>query len=523
MTNARHGAVLVGLDVHGIQSYLFATSKLKEVIGASRIVDDFTGSQADDAPAQALKALGLQPVQSGVPTRDRWYLPVRLGGGVVRVLLPNADLARKFIRSMSEWALENASGLEFDADWVEFDLGAGDYSTANAALIERINEKRQQSALGNGFNGFPFSAPCRLTGDPAEGYDGPNERLCASSLDKRAYQAKRDDRWASVKDEDILKAFEVDDVRRPFVFDLESMQGDEASDAYMAVIALDLNSLGEASKGAVGTKVGVDALHATRVFVENVAGATATGFGEALNALASNPESSHEFEAIRGVVERCGKLPLRPLVFGGDDLTFVTHAVLAPRFAVTLARTLQTAGYSSGVGIAFVKTKSPLSRAIDLAEALLARAKRAGRDKTRLDFMLCSAEIPADAVDRDASGDRPARGPYTLEDFETLLKNAKHLHHELPSSHVRGAADGFQHSLAKGREFLNDLIENIDRGLGSGARATAASRELLVRIQRDDALAATYLDCVDLRRFIAPRPDRAAGAPRANQKTEVTT
>jgi len=116
MTNAREGAVLAGLDVHGIQSFLFATSKLKEVIGASRIVDDFTGSQADDAPIQTLKALGLQPVQSGKPNGDRWYLPVRLGGGVARVLLPNADLARKFIRLMSEWALENAAGIEFDAD-----------------------------------------------------------------------------------------------------------------------------------------------------------------------------------------------------------------------------------------------------------------------------------------------------------------------------------------------------------------------------------------------------------------------
>ncbi len=523
MTNARHGAVLVGLDVHGIQSYLFATSKLKEVIGASRIVDDFTGSQADDAPAQALKALGLQPVQSGMPTGDRWYLPVRLGGGVARILLPSADLARKFIRAMSEWVLENATGLEFDADWVEFDRVDGDYSTANTALIERINEKRQQSARGNSFNGFPICAPCRLTGDPAEGYDGPNERLCAASLDKRAYQARRDDRWASVKDEPIFKAFDVDDVRRPFVFDLESMQGNEASDAYMAIIALDLNSLGEASKSAVGAKAGVEALHATREFVERVTGATANGFSEALNALANNPQSRHEFQAIDGVVKRCGKLPLRPLVFGGDDLTFVMHGALAPRFACGLASSLARKGFHSGVGIAFVKVKSPLSRAIDLAEALLARAKRAGRDKTRLDFMLCSAEIPADATDRDASDDRPARGPYELRDFEALVRNATLLHHDLPSGHVRGAADGFQQSLAKGREALNDLIENIDRGLGSGARATKAARDLLLEIQRNDTLAATYLDCVDLRRFIAPRRDRDTGAPQGNQSTEVTT
>jgi hypothetical protein len=522
MTNARHGAVLLGLDVHGIQSYLFATSKLKEVIGASRIVDDFTGGQEDDLPVHALRELGLAPILNGAPKGDRWYVPVRLGGGVVRVLLPSDKDAREFVRAMSKWAVEHAAGLDFDADWVAFDLGSTDYSTANADLIQRINAKRQQSSRGNGFNGFPFSAPCRLTGDPAEGYDGPNERLCSASLDKRDYQARRDDRWASVENDSIIDAFKVETPRRPFIVDLESMQGDEPADSYMAVVALDLNNLGEKSKHAVGDLTGVPALHAVRAFVKGVTDATAAGFRAALNALANNPDSRHEFEAIEGVVSRTGKLPLRPLVFGGDDLTFVMHASLALRFAAALAGYFESAGYSSGVGIAFVKTKSPLSRAIDLAEALLARAKRAGRTTTHIDFMLCSGEIPADASDRDASGDRPARGPYGLKEFNAMIHNATIIHHELPSSHVRVAADGFQRSLADGREALHDLIENIDRGLGDGARATRSSRDLLEAIKRNDAVATTFLDCVDLRRFIAPRPDRGARASRPTTTTEVT-
>jgi hypothetical protein len=522
MTTSTTGPVLLGIDVHGIQHYLFATSKLREVIGASRIVDDFTGGQPDDAPASCLKSLGLSAVVNGQPTGDKWYIPVRLGGGVVRLLLPNADLAKRLVHAMNVWALEQAGGLEFDAAWEAFDLNTGDYTKANSALIQAINQQRQRTSGGNGFNGFPFSAPCRLTGDPAEGYGGANERLCRASLDKRAYQAKRDDRWASVKDEPILKAFEVDDVRRPFVFDLESMQGDGASDSYMAVVALDLNSLGEASKSAVGPKVGVDALHAIRGFVEKVAGATAKGFSKALNELASNSESRHEFEAIEGVVKRCGKLPLRPLVFGGDDLTFVMHAALAPRFAQSIASALDSEGFKSGVGIALVKTKSPLSRAIELAEALLARAKRAGRGQTHIDFMLCSAEIPSDASDRDASGDRPARGPYGLGGFSELRDDARCLKHELPSSHVRGAADGFHRSLADGRELLKDLRENVSRGLGGGARATERSSKLLERMLENDAAAATYLDCVDLFRFIEPRPDNRGGARTAAQRAEVT-
>jgi hypothetical protein len=136
--------------------------------------------------------------------------------------------------------------------------------------------------------------------------------------------------------------------------------------------------------------------------------------------------------------------------------------------------------------------------------------------------MLCSGEIPADATDRDASGERPARGPYGLDQFTELIQHAVILNHEIPSGHVRLAADGFQRSLKYGREPLNDIIENIDRGLGDGARATRASRDLLQKLKSDDALAATFLDCVDLRRFIAPRPDRGARASRSARTTEVS-
>jgi len=509
-----NGPVLLGLDVHGIQAYLFGTSKLKEVVGASRIVDDFTGPDRDDVPARVLASLGLSAVTAGPPTGNAWFVPVRLGGGVVRLLLPGEPTARAFVRKMSEWALQHADGLEFDAAWVPFDPNAGALDGAESKLIAEINRARQAATRGNAFNGFPFTAPCRLTGDPAEGYDGPNERLCSASLDKRAYQSSLDDRWAALSGEDIFQAFKVKNARRPFIFNLEDLCGDDPADSYMAVVALDMNSLGELGKKRREGKMGSEALHASRAFVEEITKATKKAFSDALNALTKNESSRHEFEVLSHAVERSGVLPLRPLVFGGDDLTFVMHGALAPRFAHALADSLVKAGFHSGVGIAFVKVKSPLSRAIELAESLLARAKSAGRDKTHIDFMLCTGEVAADASSRDG------RGPYTLEAFKSLLENARVLKHDLPSSHVRGAVDGFRKELSSGRDLLADLAENIARGLGGGQRATKEAGDLIQAMLDDDALAASYIDCVELFRFIAPRPDR--GAPRdTNAKAEA--
>lgn len=516
------GAVLLGIDVHGIQAYLFATSKLKEVIGASRIIDDFTGPHKDDVPATTLRGMGLTEAKSDSPTGENWFIPVRIGGGVVRLLLPNEAKARAFVRKMSEWALAHATSLEFDAAWAPFDLRNGALDTVEGDLIKHINAARQHSTRGGAFNGFPFTAPCRLTGDPATGYDGRNERLCAASLDKRAYQLSLDDRWASLGDESIFGAFKVANTRRPFIFNLEDMCGEESTDSYMAIVALDLNSLGTRGRERREGMVGIAALAASCAFVQEVSMATQQAFRDALSALASNPASSHEFEVIRAAIDRnTGYLPLRPLVFGGDDLTFVMHGALAPRFAYALARSLADRGFHSGVGIAFVKVKSPLSRAIELAEDLLARAKGAGREKTYIDFLLCTSEIPGDASERARAGGRPARGPYTLDGFQQLLANARTLKHDLPSSHVRGAVDGFRSSLEDGRDLLKDLRENIERRLGGGKHATPAATALLDTMLSDDALAASYIDCVDLFRFLEPRPDRTA-AGSSNSQARVS-
>lgn len=522
MTGQCQRPVLLGVDVHSIQRYLFATSKLREVIGASRIVDDFTGPEETDVPLRTLTRMRLAPCTTGLPTGSAWFVPVRLGGGSLRLLLPNEESARQFVRHMSEWALANARDLTFDAAWVPFDLKAGNLADANSQLISLINERRREDHVGNEFNGFPFCAPCRLTGAPAEGYGGRNERLCGASLAKRAYQAQHDDRWARVADEPLLQVFKVRDVRRPFILDLESMTGEERADSYMAVVAVDLNSLGDRGKHEVGGALGVEALHLLHRFVQRVSGATAEAFSSALSSLGSNAASSHEFLVLERITASTGTLPIRPLVFGGDDLTFVVHSALAPRFALSLASALESAGFPCGVGLAIVKTKSPLSRAIGLAEGLLARAKRAGRDRSHVDLMLCSSEIPKDVSEREVLGTRPARGPYALDSFGSLLHHAELLKNDLPSGQVRTAADGFHASLGRGRDSIRELIENIDRGLGGGRRASREARILLQQMLEDDLLASSFLDCVDLFRFL-PSPEKNAQHRSGNPVSEVNS
>lgn len=520
MAQETTGSVLLGVDVHSIQKYLFATTKLREVIGASRIVDDFTGASESDVPVRILtRELHLKPCTEDQPTGNDWYLPVRLGGGCVRLVLPNAELAEKFVRAISIWATENAAGLEYDAAWVPFDLATGNYETASAQLVDKINAERLQTQRGNAFNGFPFTAPCVLTGDPAARYDSTkeNERLCDASLDKRAYQAKTEQRdiWAEIlADSSIL---DLENIRRsqPFMFDTDKLSGDRDTGAYMAVVALDLNSLGEKGRATTSGFHGYAALHRTRNFCEAVTDSTRKAFRAALDGM--QKDDLFSFNIVRDCAEKNGHLPIRPLVFGGDDLTFLMDARLAVGFTQNIMASFSNEGYMGSAGIAFVKTNSPLSRAIDLAESLVSSGKKRTREHSCIDFMLCSGEIPAGVDDGRADRKREAEtltgAPYTLAEFKSLADDAVKLK-SLSRSHVRGAVDRYRESISNGHAALEDLRENLLRGLGGDGKLLRAESEKISTFLEEKFIQAEapadppshrctrYLDCVDLFRFI---------------------
>jgi hypothetical protein len=509
-------SVLLGLDVHGIQSYLFATSKLREIIGASRIVDDFTGAEPSDQPSIVLKRMGLTPCNSGSPVGDSWYIVVRLGGGVVRLLLPNATFAQEFVGQLSVWAIEHATSLEYDAASVPFDLETGSLADAQEKLVEAIYQQRAHANRGGGFNGFPFSAPCSLTGDPAGGYTRKsNERLCDASLDKRAYQelTDRQDMWAVILEgAAILQAPHLKDKRHPFLFDTEDFGTEDSKGSYMAVLAIDLNGLGEAGRQKTGAARGALAAHAFRSFSKDVTDATRAAFRAALDAMASN--DLYSYHIVEDSVRNCGRLPIRPLVFGGDDLTFVLDARLAVAFASVMMRHFESLNFKGAAGIAFVKSKSPFNRAIDLAESLVASGKIEGRDQSRIDFMLCSGEIPGSALegrsDRERDDCTLTGAPYTLDAFAALVTDARELTC-LSRSHIRGAVDHYRSGgMLAGHKALNDLRENLERGLGNDhalePHRRAALKSLLetkfINAETGPKPRTRFLDCVDLFRFI---------------------
>lgn len=510
------GPVLFGIDAHGIQRYLFATAKLREIVGASQLVANMT----DEWVRESLKELG---VDHRAVARGSWYEPVRIGGGSVRLVLSSKGFAPRLLGALRRRALSEAPGLLFDASWVPFDTSTDDLVDANRFLIERINGSRNRPHFGGGFKGFPISAPCQMTSEPAAGFgEDRNERLCEASLAKRRAQSVGRGDWRHyVADHTLVTArSQADD---PFETELSRMVGNEAENGYVAVVCLDLNDLGERGRQATTDQTGFAATESFYRFTETVKQATKDAFHSGLDALMTDPCAA----ATLAAAPPPSRLPLRPLVIGGDDLTFVMDARLATPFVLGMLRSFEDQGFHGGVGIAFVKAKSPFSRAVSLAEQLVASSKAKGRGMSHIDFMVCSGEIPADVQAARAGGLprdlRLTAGPWTLDGFESLIRKADSLS-RLPRGHVRGAADRCREGVEEGNRAFEDLRENLIRGLGGRPKSGEGSLFNPSDLQNlypagfftqgPSVQETDLLDCISLFSFVAARTD-SAGRPSA--------
>ena len=485
--------VLFGLDVHGIQKYLFATSKLREIVGASKIVENFTS----DMPTMWLNTINGS-------------MPVRLGGGCIRCILPSTDKAQEIAQKASEWAAVYAPTLNFDHAHVPFDVKNGNLNDSLSLLVEKCNSARTNRTNGCAFAGFPFTAPCRLTSDAASGYGkDENERLCAASLAKRFAQNDATGEWADfVHGHEILSFAE--DKRRPFEFEIDKLVGGDGEHSYVAVICVDLNGLGERGRSSTDGIHGRDAAQIFSEFVGSVKESVKKAFKSGLDAVVNDNASKEILRSHRNI-------PIRPLVMGGDDLTFVVHGSLAIPFTLGLLKSFEDSGFKSGAGIAFIKSKSPFGRAVELAESLVSNAKRAGREETRLDFMLCPGEIPASVNEGRAERTFDDRllfsGPWKIDEFEKLIDATRDLS-TLARSHVRGAVDRCRESVDSGNSAFADLLENLERGIGGRGGRSMTSDTLkhhfgetsffhCDRIVDGTKRAVTrLLDCVDLWQFV---------------------
>jgi hypothetical protein len=343
-------AYLYRYEAKAIQSYLLQTQKLKEMAGASRLVDTL-GSDVKAAFGIAQEALF-----------------VAAGGGTF--VFDTEEKLRRVAEMLPVYVERTRPGLELVQAWVPLEGREGErFRRSWGKLHARLGEARQCLRPNLPVYG-PLVQRSGRTGRAAVAMEN-GSAVCASIQKKR--QACQDEEFRYVL---------------PVLLKRGVWNTEEISQTEVAVIHADVNQFGQfLAENELGAE------EYKRVS-EALANAVKLATQETLTRMVGR-EMTGEDEQHR-INEKV--LPGRIVVLGGDDLTLIIPAWHAVSFARALIESfreksrqvssrLRPDGFYVAVGIAFVKPSFPFSAAYSLCEELCGAAKvRHGRGTSALLF-----------------------------------------------------------------------------------------------------------------------------------------
>ncbi|MCA9960884.1 MAG: hypothetical protein KC443_17710, partial [Anaerolineales bacterium] len=420
------GNQLLLIDTTQTQRYIFGSNRLMENIGGSYLVAMATeqwvletivknGIEPHNIRQKADKTYEINP--------DRYFedgLAVEVitaGGGNSILLCRDKTVMKTFLRLYSHRLLRDAPNIPVYTAHEPFDW-SGTQKLAEAVgklMGETANKAKQMQQDSQPLLGVGVSVPCKATGLPAVQMskpvgDTPPYPISAEIAAKHAVADQKNENLAAITY--LKKEVPINEDHYRYPGDFDDMVSRKGEANYIAIVHADgdgvgsrLKTLGkgkdwdnrtyitERRKFSDGLKAATrQALQATIKSLQDKLLQDSKPNGDVLIAFYGDEEQRIELQPIEE-----GKylyyLPFRPIISGGDDVTFVCDGRIAHALTLNYLRafkqatnSIKTEGekvfdkpISASAGIAIVRTHYPFARAYDLAEDLMENAKRARR------------------------------------------------------------------------------------------------------------------------------------------------
>ena len=388
--------VLLLVEATGIQNYIFGSNQLTQNIGASELVQQATTDWVYEALPTPHNVVrddtdpdGWKITDQSLHNDDLLAEVVYAGGGNAMILFRSADDSHSGATAFTQWltrkVLENAPGLGIVVAWQALDsrpLKDVHQDLRQKLALKKLNRPRNIPLLG-----LSVTAACKFTGAPAVAID--DGRLISAEVRKKLAAEKTETRLERHLKDVELAGF-------GFLKDFNEM-GVKGESSYLAVVHTDGNGMGERVK-RIGEICGDDDqayVRELRRFSYSVGRAARSALNKTVGMLLDpnnleqvRNEGATERYVLGGKVPvppgKDGKdeLPFRPIVFGGDDVTFVCEGRLGLELAARYLHEFTSEPLADGerafarAGVAVVKSHYPFSRAYDLAEELCKSAKK---------------------------------------------------------------------------------------------------------------------------------------------------
>ena len=506
------GQCVVVLSAASLQRYIFQSNRLKENIGASYLAKRSLEQKLIDTIQMSdycISTHGWETYTGKVSgTSDcipKPEVPIQhnvdvnliyVGGGNAALLCKNREIAKDIVKRWSRKLINSAPGLRVIVGYGEVE---GLLAEAYRAALEDLTRCEEALPFGATLGGLPVIRNCTSTGLPAsrksrEPYE-LNQWIAEPASRKRQATDQND---TTNEINSVLKE------GQKFALQPEKDLGGSEGQSYIALVHADGNGMGRLLNTVI------DEPQDDNNFLHNLRAFSASVSHQALQALLA---TLHHFQTILPqlkddlAADITSVFPIRPIIFGGDDLTFVCDGRLGLYLAAYYLREFtereimvleKSKPIDACAGVAIVPTKFPFAQAYGFADELCGLAKTYRRDEKNskgswLDFQIIQAGVPSSIATlretqyRSLEGghplhDRPyavmktkAQKPQSWDAFERLLYGFK------SDKWPRSRAKGLMQALTQGPAVTAQFVEaakwrNIElphyKDMHSGTRNT---------------------------------------------------
>lgn len=426
-------AVLI--DTMSIQQYIFSSNKLRLNVGASYIIENVV---YDEILTNILSGMfnnkfsnnwKQNPNDIAINKTDVDCEIGYIGGGNALVLFKKKNDVTKFIKEYTLCLLARFPGLRTAFGITEdFDTTENGFKASR----EQLNTSLIKNKSENYRNVNPFKPgiveDCPLSNEAQEIKEKHSKKTISMSSFVKFDACEK----AQNKIADDYKDVLLD----KYCFTNEQDKLGQAEDkGYIAVVHIDGNGMGQrfskckdlASLRFLSTAVSEIATNSMKELIAYI-----VKLFETEKLCEKNGFTLKESDTSRKKI-----LPIRPIIVGGDDITFVCEGRLGVHLAEKFMKIFTQKDVAGGriaacAGVAVVHTKYPFYKAYTLAEELTRDAKNASRDNNNswLSFLISSSGFTGElegimAQKFNTMHGNMYNGPYRIDGENSTLKELK--------------------------------------------------------------------------------------------------
>lgn len=434
------------IDTTSIQQYVFSGNRLKENLGASFLVQDIYKS--------ILNEVSVKPDKEGF-----------VGGGNALLFFEDNIQAREFVKEWTRNLLIETPGLTTAIAISKESIHGSDLD--NPEKFQLFKKSIFKQLIDNKSSYFPqvtlsshgITADCKNTGLTMEDWlDSGEDSGYYSSVSTSKLRAEND---AMNK---LSAEFPVNGFK--YTNDLEKLGSSKSEDSHIAIVHIDGNGMGKRFEACKTLKEIQD-------LSDSLEKATIESFKDLLKHIVDNIEN------IKMDIDLSKKIiPLRPIILGGDDLTFVCDGRLGIYFAKIFLEAFESKQVSDGkkitacAGVAITKLKYPFYRGYKLSEELCASAKlkrkNNGGNGSWIDFHIAYGGISGELKEIRENFYKVPQGnlllrPYNISEyndkdsFNKFVENTKLIYNEFPKSKIKDLREILNLGIDSTTSYANEL------------------------------------------------------------------